>query len=109
MDDSLFYTPYLKSDVVLTSERKRHILLRHSDLGSMQDIEQMIQETLLAPAIVQRSATDIHGLVFARWHPQLHKGKFLLVMVIADPERNWIITAYSSNEVPEGEILWQEG
>jgi hypothetical protein len=68
----------------------------------------MILETLHAPAIVQRSRTDKEGTVFAKWHPKLHNGKFLLVVVIDGPERKWIITAYSSHEIPEGEILWQE-
>jgi hypothetical protein len=85
-----------------------HILSRHSDLGHSEQLETMILETLRVPAIVQRSRTDTHGIVFAKWHPPLHNGKFLLVVVIDDPERKWIITAYSSHEIPEGEILWQE-
>lgn len=92
----------------MTSERRSHILSRHSDLGSSEELETMILETLRTPSIIQTSSTDKHGIVFVKWHPELHNGTFLLVVVIDDPERKWIITAYSSHEVPEGEILWQE-
>jgi len=108
MDNMLFHARYFNADVILTSERRRHILLRHSDLGSLEQLEAMILETLIAPSIVQKSRTDEHGIVFAKWHPQLHNGKFLLVVVIDDPERKWIITAYSSHEIPEGEIVWRQ-
>jgi hypothetical protein len=108
MDSTLFYSPFFKTNVILTSERRRHILFRHEDLGSSDVLETMILETLRAPSIVQTSTTDKHGIVFAKWHPELHNGKFLLVVVIDNPERKWIITAYSSHEVPKGEILWQE-
>jgi hypothetical protein len=68
----------------------------------------MILEILRDPEIVQTSRSDKQGIVFAKWHPLLHNGKFLLVVVIDDTERKWIITAYSSHEIPEGEILWQK-
>ncbi len=108
MDKILFYAPFFKTNVILTAERRIHILSRHSDLGSSEQLELMISATLLDPEIVQTSRTDKHGIIFAKWHPLLHNGKFLLVVVIDDPERKWIITAYSSHEIPEGEILWQE-
>ena len=108
MDNALFYAPYFRTNVILTSERRRHILFRHSDLGSQEQLDTIVSDTLRAPAIVQKSKTDEHGIVFVKWHPKLHNGKFLLVVVIDDPERKWVITAYSSHEIPEGEILWQE-
>lgn len=108
MDNVQFYVPFFKTHVILTSERKKHILIRHSDLGSSVQLEMMLMKTLTTPEIVQKSRTDKHAIVFAMWHPQLHNGKFLLVVVIDDPERKWIITAYSSHEIPEGEILWKQ-
>jgi len=108
MDNTLFHAPYFNTEVILTSERRRHILLRHSDLGSFEQLEAMILETVIAPAIVQKSRTDKYGKVFAKWHPKLHNGKFLLVVVIDEPERKWIITAYSSHEIPEGDIVWRQ-
>jgi len=108
MDDARFNAPYFKTDVILTSERRRHIMWRHSDLGTAQQVDQIILETLFGPAIIQKSRRDIDGLIFIKWHPQLHNGKFLLVVVIDDPDRKWIITAYSSHEIPEGEIIWQK-
>ena len=108
MDDARFYAPYFNTEVVLTSERRRHILWRHSDLGTAQQVDRIILETVITPAIIQKSRRGKYGLVFIKWHPQLHNGKFLLVVVIDDPDRKWIITAYSSHEIPEGEIIWQE-
>jgi hypothetical protein len=108
MHNASFYSPYFQTEVMLTPERRSHILFRHSDLGSSESLQVMISETLHAPACVQKSRTDKHGIVFAKWHPELHNGKFLLVVVINEPERKWIITAYSSHEIPEGEILWQQ-
>src|SRR5690348_14796107 len=107
MGDKRFYSPYLCADVILTDERERHILFRHADLGPVSEMERMLGETLRAPEIIQKSRRDRSGLVFIRWQPDLHKGKYLLVHVINDTERKWIITAYSSHEIPEGEILWQ--
>jgi hypothetical protein len=108
MGDTRFFAPYFNDDVILTAERRRHIELRHADLGSDREVDRMIQETLDSPRIIQKSARDTSGRVFIHWQPHLHNGKFLLVVVIDDPERKWIITAYSSHEIPEGEILWQQ-
>jgi hypothetical protein len=71
-------------------------------------MERLIEKAIGSPSIVQTSKSDPYGLIFAKWFPELHNGKFLLVVVINDPDRKWIITAYSSHEMPEGDILWQE-
>ena len=33
--------------------------------------------------------------------------KYVMVTVVNDPGRNWIITAFPSDRTPRGELLWQ--
>jgi hypothetical protein len=46
--------------------------------------------------------------LFSRWYPQLGGGKHVVVVVVSDFSggRNWIITAYITRKLAEGEIEW---
>jgi len=97
---TLFPCPHLGGDVELTPERERHIAERHPDLvpGHLERISQ----TLAAPDHVRRSRRFGSALLFAKWFSSLRGGKYVVVVVVADPapaERRWIVTAYSSTRL----------
>jgi len=67
-----------------------------------------IRMTIEKPSNILKSRKDADGLVFAKWEPHIYGGKFVVVAVIASPERNWIITAFISRYQPMGIILWRQ-
>lgn len=87
----------------LTDERLAHIL-EHPE---MEEMEAEIGETLAAPERVVRSRSDAEARLYYRFYPETRSdGKFLCVVVKALVEDPFVITAYLTDKVKEGEVLW---
>ncbi|QDL10873.1 hypothetical protein DP113_25775 [Brasilonema octagenarum UFV-E1] len=102
-----FFCSYLGSEVELTQERKKHILQRHPDLPTAY--LELIADTLNQPDQVRRDVRFENTLLFSRWFATLRKGKYAVVAVVSDTfplERHWIVTAYISRKITQGEIIW---
>ncbi len=49
--------------------------------------------------------------IFYRWFDEVRQGKYVVVVVVSEAaptERNWIITAYVTRHLINGEIEWQK-
>lgn len=103
-----FPCTYLESEVDLTEERERHITERHPDL--LPEHRRRIVETLAVPDQVRRSARFGSAKLFSRWYADLHRGKYVVVVVVSEQEphvRHWIITAYIARTLAPGETEWE--
>jgi hypothetical protein len=105
-----FVCPYLETSVELTREREQHILDRHPDLlGKYLDF---IKQTLLDPDEVRCDQRFEETLLFSRWFSDIQRGRFLVVAVVSDQvrdaldDRHWIVTAYLSKTVTQGDVVW---
>ena len=89
----------------LTSERQEHIEYDHPEmLGQIGKI----QDTLSNPDLVIRSRTDLNVELFYRGYettPVTKKHLCVIVKVLADDL--FIITAYFTDTIKRGEILWK--
>ncbi|MDY7008993.1 MAG: hypothetical protein SWX82_35085 [Cyanobacteriota bacterium] len=102
-----FFCSYLKSDVELTNERELHITEKHPDLG--RGYQQLIADTLLDPDEVRCDVRFENTILLSRWYPNIRKGRYIVVIVVTDTvpeERNWIVTAYLTTKITQGEIIW---
>jgi hypothetical protein len=102
-----FFCPYLKGEVELTDERAEHIAERHPELLP-EHLSKLI-ETLAQPEEIRRSARFQNGRLFTRRFDDFHGGKYVVVVVISNVEKNnrhWVITAYVARKLTEGEIEW---
>jgi hypothetical protein len=105
---SRFPCPYLNSEVELTEEREHHITERHPDL--LPEYREQMIETLAAPDQVRRSVRFGNARLFSRWHTNVKRGKHVVVVVVGEPDttsRHWIITAYLTSRLVEGEVEWK--
>ena len=105
---SRFLCPYLKGEVELTEERECHIAERHPDL--LPEHWGRVVETLAAPDQVRRSVRLGSARLFSRWYTDVQRGKHVVVVVVSEPsatERHWIITAYMTRKLAEGEVEWR--
>jgi hypothetical protein len=103
----VFPCPYLTGEVELTFERWRHIAERHPDLVPQYELG--IAETLLNPDQIRRSSRFGKALLFSRWF-EVRESKYVVVVVVTDhyPKlRHWVITAYLTNQLGTGELIWQ--
>ena len=103
-----FPRPYLNGEVEMTGEREHHIAERHPDLLPGERIR--IAETLVDPDLVRRSERFGKARLFSRWYNALHGGKHVVVVVVTEGSpmlRNWIVTAYISCNLAEGETEWK--
>ncbi|MBR8829047.1 MAG: hypothetical protein DSM107014_14305 [Gomphosphaeria aponina SAG 52.96 = DSM 107014] len=102
-----FFCPYLDGEVELTLDRELHIIERHPDLGKAY--QEKICDTLAKPDEVRSDLRFQNTLLFSRWYPNLRKGKYLVVAVVTDilpQERHWIVTAYMTRKITQGEMIW---
>ena len=103
-----FSCPYLKCEVELTDEREAHIAETHPDL--LPKYLPQLTQTLEDPDEVRRSIRMSGARMFYRWFDDIRQGKYVAVVVVSDApaERNWIITAYLTRHLMNGEIEWQK-
>ena len=90
----------------LTDERQIHLETDHPEM-----INQVarIDDTLLGPDCVIRSRTDPQVELFYKWYPTTPvTAKFLCVVVKLLPQSSFILTAYYTDTVKQGALLWEK-
>jgi len=93
------------NSIIITEERKAH-LLEHPE---MQEQENRLAETLLEPDTVIQSQSDNTVRLFHRFYRELAIGdKYLCVVVKYAKGDVFIITAYFTDKVKRGEVLWKK-
>jgi hypothetical protein len=99
-----FFCSYLNDLVELTDERINHIIQRHPELSN--NYEKYISETLLNPDQVRNDIRFQETLLISRWYPQINKGRYVIVAVVTEIDRNFIVTAYTARKITQGEVIW---
>lgn len=88
----------------LTDERLAHIL-EHPE---MENALNSIQETLLEPDIVVESNSDSAAQLYYRYYSKTKVGnKYLCVIVKMQEQDAFILTAYLTDKVKKGKVLWK--
>jgi len=91
--------------VSLTDERQAHFM-GHPE---MRGQENKLAETLLEPDVVIQSRSDDSVRLFHRFYRRLTIGDKYLCVVVKYVESNiFLITAYFTDKVKKGEILWKK-
>jgi hypothetical protein len=105
---ALFPCPYLHSEVEWTEERERHATEQHPDL--LPEHRDKIGQTLLDPDQVRPSTRFAGARLFSRWYADVRDGKHVVVVIVSDHDqmtRHWIITAYITRRLAQGEAEWK--
>jgi hypothetical protein len=90
----------------LTAERQEHLQTAHPE---MTEAVPRLAETLASPDKTVRSRTDATVELFYRHYPStVVTSKFLCTVVKALPDDNFIITAYYTDTIKQGESLWEK-
>jgi len=90
----------------LTAERRQHLETAHPE---MADQIARVAETLANPDTIVRSSTDVLVELFYKHYPSTPvTDKFLCTVVKALPDDHFIITAYYTDTVKRGEVLWEK-
>lgn len=88
----------------LTEERWAHIR-EHPEMVGMK---KTVAETLAAPQIVVRSPADPKAHLYHRYYVGTPVGgKFLCVVVKIQEDDAFVLTAYLTNKVRRGVVLWR--
>jgi hypothetical protein len=90
----------------LTDERLHHLETDHPEMAGQTP---RIAEALANPDRIVRSRTDVTVELFYKWYPSSPvTAKFLCVVVKTLPDDQFIITAYYTDAVKRGEVLWEK-
>ena len=103
-----FRCPYLKGDVELTEGRESHIAHSHPDL--LPQYLGQLGQTVGDPDQVRRSVRMSGARLFYRRHEGVGGGRYIAVVVVSETTpkvRHWIITAYLTRRLANGEVEWE--
>ena len=94
---------YQGRDVRLTEERLRHIL-EHPE---MADLESALEKTLRQPQYVIQSRADPKAALSYRFYVGTKVGdKWLCVVVKYAANDAFVVTAYLTDQLKKGALLW---
>ena len=97
-------TDYLGRSVRLTDERRQHVLQHHPEMAECVD---KIGSVLAHPERVVRSHFDPESELYYVWQPQTRVGsKYLCVVVVVKESDAFVLTAYLSDSIKKGIVLW---
>ncbi len=89
----------------LTEERKKHILERIE----MSNQEAKIKETLIYPELIKRSVSDEKVVIYYKHYTTTPvTSKYLAVIVNLAVKENFIISAYFTDRIKKGELIWEK-
>jgi hypothetical protein len=95
---------YKGTSVRLTDERLTHIL-EHPE---MHEMAPAIQEALLCPEfVVQSRGGETANLYYRYYSKTMAGGKYLCVIVKIQESDAFVLTAYLTDKVKKGEMLWK--
>jgi hypothetical protein len=69
-----------------------------------------LADTLGSPDQIRRSRRFGNARLFARWYDNVRGGKHVVVVVVSEAApigRHWIVTAYLTRRLAEGEVEWK--
>lgn len=90
----------------MTDERLAHLEIDHPEMREQID---KIEQTLYAPLKVIRSRTDSEVELFYRHFLTTPvTSKFLCVVIKVLSDDHFIITAYFTDTIKQGELLWEQ-
>jgi len=96
-------TDYAGIGVRLTEERMAHI----HEHPEMQGMENTVAETLSEPELVIRSLSDEQARLYYRSYSDTPVGAKLLCVVVKMVDTDaFVVTAYLTDRLKRGEILW---
>lgn len=93
-------------NVRISEERFGHFENDHPEMAGQVD---KVAETLLQPDVVVRSRTDSEVELFYRHYLMTPVGeKYMCVVVKVKVDDAFILTAYFTDTIKKGDVLWKE-
>jgi hypothetical protein len=89
--------------IILTQERWKHINDVHPEL---KDMFKKMGEALEDPELIKTSVYDENVVLFYKYFKHIYNGKYMCVVVRL--EEKLIATAYITDRIKEGEIVWKK-
>ena len=88
--------------IVLTAEQWNHIVLRHPEV---QGLLHEIEATIASPQYIVRSSKADYVYLY---HRKFKKLQAAYMVIVYHTTRKFVITAYLSDVIKQGELLWKK-
>ena len=99
-----FLIDYRNRSIRFTEERKKHIEQDHPEMENQYD---KINDTRINPSMIVRSKTDKDvELFYKKYSKTPVTEKYLCVVIKSLIEDSFFITAYFTDTIKKGEIIW---
>ena len=87
--------------ITLSDERWKHITETHPELIDKLDV---LKKTLEEPELIKRSVYDEKVILIYKYYEHIYNGKYMCVVVTLD--NGLVVTAYITDKIKKGEIIW---
>jgi hypothetical protein len=98
----LLFKDYRGRTIRFSEERIHHIEVRFE----MSHFEEHIRETLQTPECVVLSNRDPEAALYYHYYYGTRVGNKWLCIVVKDEDEPFCLTAYFTNKIKKGEVLW---
>lgn len=68
----------------------------------------MINETLKSPDIVKQSVYTSNVLLFYKYYNYIYNGKYICIVIKILDEDCFVSTAYITDKIKRGEMVWKK-
>jgi hypothetical protein len=76
----------------------------------MTGMRSAVEDTLRLPEVVVQSLGDARARLYYRYHQQtIVSSKYLCVVVVQTPDDAFVVTAYVTDQIKKGDVLWRKG
>ncbi len=88
--------------IKLTEESWKHIAGTHPEIKDMlKDLKGAVED----PELIKRSIYNENVVLLYRYYEHIYEGKYMCVVVGLDEES--IVTAYITDRIKKGEVIWK--
>lgn len=100
-----FFVDLFNRKIKLSKDRRKHILERLE----MRNQEEKIKETLINPELIKRSVSNKNVVIYYKNYPKTPvTNKYLAVVAEINEIESFIITAYFTDRIKKGELIWEK-
>jgi len=73
----------------------------------MEPMREQLEQTIAAPESVVESPSDPAARLYFRYYERtIVGGKYLCAVVMVSPDDAFVVTAYLTDQIKKGKVLW---
>jgi hypothetical protein len=101
----MLFQDLFQHTIHLTDERWNYITSQHPEIKPYKD---RLGEVASGTDLIKKSRSDKDVWLYYRFFTDIFGGKYILVVVKREESRHFVVTAYITDYIKGGELVWEK-